>query len=612
VTSVDELLLQAKSALQEGRREAGAKLLDEAASVFASQEVNDKAAILYERAALIYREVYLAYESFKAFENATLMLIRQPNSPELQKKIVDLNTQAGKTAEETTDYKRAADFYFRASDFVVDDEAKTQLTMKAADALESLADTREEEEDLESAVSLLKKVGRLYYTCGDGELGGRINDRAAKVAQRWAQKAKREGDLLSAGNALAEAAQIMQTEGESPEAARLMMEAGELYETVSLFEKAGNIYDAAQESYQMLRQTSGRRTAITKAAEAYLKMEGKPEVLSPLLIKAGNLFLEIGLDVKAKWAFKRGNELFGVLAEKAGQNEEIDSQMRHLRYQAMCLMKWGRTEEADALYTDVIEYYLGQAELDRDNKEAYGLALEAASDVLDEAQRPEEAKAHLERALEMYVKLAEEFASSEMLDESSRLYSKAADCAKKLGADEKSISYHEIASVKAEEAANSYMELDVKELATIWLRTAGAEALKTGKEELLDRAIGLLRDSADGFKAIDEMSDSFEDLFAVFEALFLHRADSREEIGKVLAEMDELARTTQEYKMQSLMTVINSLEKGNPTAALLALQEREEELLPLRERLLALVKQSKLVRAPEDIETTGRTHWLYK
>ena len=149
-------------------------------------------------------------------------------------------------------------------------------------------------------------------------------------------------------------------------------------------------------------------------------------------------------------------------------------------------------------------------------------------------------------------------------------------------------------------------------MATLWLRTAGTEALKTGKEELLDKAIGLLRDSANGFKAIDEMSDAFEDLFAVFEALFQHRSESRDEIGKVLVEMDELARTTQEYKMQSLMTVINSLEKGNPTAALLALQEREEELLPLRERLLALVKQSQLVRAPEDFEKTGRTHWLYK
>jgi tetratricopeptide (TPR) repeat protein len=612
VTSVDELLLQAKSALQEGRREAAAKLLDEAANVFASEEVNDKAAILYERAALIYREVYLAYESFKAFENATLMLIRQPNSPELQKKIVDLNTQAGKTAEETTDYKRAADFYFRAADFVRDDEEKQQLTMKAADALESLADIREEEDDLESAVSLLKKVGRLYYTCADLELGKRINDRAAKISQRWAKKAKSEGDLLSAGNALAEAAQIMQTEGESPEATRLMMEAGELYEAVGLFEKAGNIYDAAQESYQMLRQTTGRRTAISKAAEAYLKMEGKPEVLAPLLIKAGNLFLEIGLDVKAKWAFKRGNELFEVLARKAGDDEEIDSQMKYFRFQALCLMKWGRDEEANALYTDVIDYYLGQAELERDNKEAYGLALESASEVLEEAQRPKEAKTHLERALEMYVELAEDFAATDTIDESSRLYSKAADCAKKLGDDDRSISYREMASAMAEQAAKSYEEMDVKELATIWLRTAGVEALKTGKEDLVDKAIDLLKDSANGFKGINELSDAFEDLFAVFEALFLHRSENRDEIAKVLSEMDELARTTQDYKMHSLMTVINPLEKGNPTAALLALQEREEELLQLRRRLLALVKQSKIVRAPEDVETTGRTHWLYK
>jgi hypothetical protein len=154
--------------------------------------------------------------------------------------------------------------------------------------------------------------------------------------------------------------------------------------------------------------------------------------------------------------------------------------------------------------------------------------------------------------------------------------------------------------------------MDVKELATIWLRTAGREDLKTGKEELVEKEIELLRDSAKGFKEIEELSDSFEDLFSVFEAIFLHRPDNREEIGKVLAEMDELVRTTQSFKMNSLMTVIHSLEKGNPTAALLAIQEREEELLQLRDRLLTLVKQSKLVRAPEDVETTGRTHWLYK
>jgi len=54
------------------------------------------------------------------------------------------------------------------------------------------------------------------------------------------------------------------------------------------------------------------------------------------------------------------------------------------------------------------------------------------------------------------------------------------------------------------------------------------------------------------------------------------------------------------------------VEKGNPTAALLTLQEREEELLSLRKRLLALIRHSKQVRAPEDVEATGRTHWLYK
>ncbi|MFW9846263.1 MAG: hypothetical protein ACFFD6_05925 [Candidatus Thorarchaeota archaeon] len=612
MTSVDELLLQAKSALQEGRREAGAKLLDEAATEFASQGVNDKAAILYERAGLIYREVYLAYESFKAFENATLMLIRQPATPEIHRKIVELNANAGNTAEESTEYKKAADFFFRAADFEADEKKKAQLTLKAADALENLADIREEEGDLESAVSLLKKVGRLFYTCYEDELGKRINDRAARISQKWAQNSRKEGDLLSAGNALAEAAQVMQAEGESPEATRLMMEAGELYEAVGLYEKAGNIYDAAQESYQMLRQTSARKTAITKAAEAYMKMEGKPEVLAPLLVKAGNLFLENGLDVKAKWAFKRGSELFAILAEKAGKDEDIESEKRYLRFQAMCLKNWGRAEEAEAIYSDAVYYYLGQAEAQSNNKEAHAIALEAAAEVLLEAGKPEESQTHLKRALEMYIELGEEFASSEQLDESSRLYSKAAECAKRLGDEERNIEYHEVASERAESAAESYREMGVIELATIWMRTAGNEALKTGKSELVDRALELLNQSARGFRDIDEMSDAFEDFFTVFEVLFLNYPDNREEIFKILSEMDEISRTTQDFKMESMMNVLHPLDKGNPTAALLALQEREEELLPELERLRALVEQSKKVRKPEDLESTGRTHWLYK
>ncbi len=76
--------------------------------------------------------------------------------------------------------------------------------------------------------------------------------------------------------------------------------------------------------------------------------------------------------------------------------------------------------------------------------------------------------------------------------------------------------------------------------------------------------------------------------------------------------MEEIVRNTQDFKMESLLAVLLSLEKGNPTAAVLILQEREDELLPKRERLLTLVDQSKRVRAPNDVKGTGRTHWLYK
>ena len=100
-----------------------------------------------------------------------------------------------------------------------------------------------------------------------------------------------------------------------------MMEAGELYEAAELYEKAGNIYDAAQEAYKIQRLTSARNQAMSKAAEAYLKMEGAPEAVAPLLVKGGNMFLEIGRPMKAKWAFKRGNELFGELAEILNNTE---------------------------------------------------------------------------------------------------------------------------------------------------------------------------------------------------------------------------------------------------------------------------------------------------
>ena len=43
----------------------------------------------------------------------------------------------------------------------------TLRNIEAADALEILADAREEEENFEETISLLRKVGRLYYTAGD-------------------------------------------------------------------------------------------------------------------------------------------------------------------------------------------------------------------------------------------------------------------------------------------------------------------------------------------------------------------------------------------------------------------------------------------------------------
>jgi len=214
----------------------------------------------------------------------------------------------------------------------------------------------------------------------------------------------------------------VQTQGELPEATRLMMEAGDLYEAVGLFEKAGNIFDAAQEAFKFLRQTSARKNAMIKAAEAYLKMEGIPEVVAPLLVKSGNLFMEAGSDMKAKWAFKRGSELFEELAAKARENEEVDSEKSFLRYQAMCLLKWGRREEADSIYNEVVDYYLKQAEseVQGGHKEAQAVALEAAAEVLDEAGKAEEARQQSETALEIYIGLAKEYEASQQFDESSK------------------------------------------------------------------------------------------------------------------------------------------------------------------------------------------------
>jgi tetratricopeptide (TPR) repeat protein len=598
LTSDEDILKEARNALEEGNKEVGAKLFLAAAGRFAAKMEYEKAAKIYEEGALICRDLYEADECFKALDSATLMLIRLPQGPEVYKEIVRINKKAAKIAEEATEYKKAADYYLRAQDFAVDDEEKVELSIKTADSLEILADAREEEGNFAETVSLLRKVSRLYYTAGDDELGDRISDRTVKVARRWANISKGSGDYLSAGNALAEAAQIMETTGESPEATRTMMEAGEFYEAAKLFEKAGNIYDAAQEAYKLQRLTSARNQAISKAAEAYLKAQGAPEAVAPLLVKAGNMFKEISRPMKAKWAFLSANELFGELAKKAKIQNDIESEMKYLRFQAMCLLNWGQNDVASEIYVKVIAHYLNEAQKEEKagNKEQQAVTLEEAAEVLRESGRTTEAKGHLEKAVELYIQLADETSNSGDSESSSRLYTKAAECAIKLDDKERYDSFHWMASEKAENAAEYYQELGVPELATIWLRTAGLEALLTDSSEMIEKSIELLSKSADGFREANELREAFEDLFTVFETRFLHYADNKKPIKNTIKMMNEVAATTRDEIMVAIVALVRALNAGNHIGALLILQENEEDMLDKADRIRKLIGYSKKVR----------------
>jgi tetratricopeptide (TPR) repeat protein len=598
LTSDGDILKEARTALEEGNKEVGAKLLLAAANRIAEKGEYQQAAMLYEEVAMIFRDSYKATESFEAFENVTLMLIRLPQEPEVYKEIVRVNKVAGKIAEEAAEYQKAADYYFRAQDFAASDGERAELSIKAADALEILADNKEEEEDFAETLGLLRKVSRLYFTANDEELGERINVRAVRIAQRWAEKSKEEGDFLSAGNALAEAAQIMGMKGESPEAMRVMMEAGEYYEAAELFEKAGNIYDAAQEAYKLQRLTSARKQAMTKAAEAYLKARGAPESVAPLLIKAGNMFKEIGRTDRAKWAFLHANELFGELAEKAKAQNDVESEMKYLRFQAMCLWNWGKHGVAGENYVKVISHYLNEAKREEEagNKELQAVALEEAAEVLRESGKETVAAGHIEHAIELYIQLADEASTSNDPEGSSKLYSKAAECALKLDDKERHESLHRMASEKAESAAGYYQELGVPELATIWLRTAGNEALITGSSEMIERSVDLLSRSAEGFKEAKEYKESFEDLFTVFETRFIHYPDRMKPINAVIMSMDEVASTAHDEMMNSIVAFVRALNSGNHIGALFILQDNEEDLLDKASRMRKLIEQSKVVR----------------
>ena len=595
----DELLKKARIAIEEGKKEEGVGQLIQAADKFVSDTEFEKAAKVYEEAALLYKDLYDADECFKTFDKATLMLVRLPQDDDVYTELVRVNSVAAKIAEAATEYKKAADFYFRAKDFAMSDDVKQSLNIRAADALENIADAKEEEENFADAIGLLRKVSRLYYSADDDELGERINSRAIKIAQHWAKISKEKGDYLSAGNALAEAAQIMQASGESPDATRTMMEAGELYEAANLFEKAGNIYDAAQEAYKLQRLTSARNQALFKAAEAYMKMDGNPEAVAPLLVKSGNMFQELGRVMKTKWAFKRASEMFEELAKNAEKAHDVESEKKYLRFQAMCLRNWGHEERAEQIYNEVREYYLNQASTrsGEGDKELQALALEEAAEVFTESGQDDESKKLIEQAIDLYIELADASSVSDDHETSSKLYSKAADCAVKLGDIERNESFHWMASEKAEKAAELYKELGVPELATIWTRTAGTEALLTNSQKMAEKAIEQLTKSAEGFKEANEIIEAFEDLFSVFEARFLYYPTKRRSIKSTIKLMAELTMMKQDDSMSALLSIVRAINEGNHIGALLMLQENEEDLLAKVDRVQKLITQSKKERA---------------
>jgi hypothetical protein len=171
---------------------------------------------------------------------------------------------------------------------------------------------------------------------------------------------------------------------------------------------------------------------------------------------------------------------------------------------------------------------------------------------------------------------------------------------------------HKLASEKALEAVAFYEELGVSELTTIWYRAAGIEALKTNESEMIDKATELLWKSSESFEKINELEDAFEDLFTIFETLFEHHPESETEIDSVIRKMEEITMAANNDTIVSLMSVVRALVKHNPTRALLALQEREEDLLSKRERLRKLVELSEQTDSKEESSKKSYRHWIYK
>jgi tetratricopeptide (TPR) repeat protein len=291
--------------------------------------------------------------------------------------------------------------------------------------------------------------------------------------------------------------------------------------------------------------------------------------------------------------------MFEELAARASRDGDIESEKKYLRYQAMCLKNWGYNDQAKQIYTQVTEFYLNQSkdQSENDDKELQAVALEEAAEVLLESGEKEESTKCIEQAIDLYTKLADEKAETEDHEGASRLYSKAADCVARLGDKERAEAFHCKASEKAEKAAEYYKELGVPELSTIWIRTAGTEALLTNSSKMIERAIELLEKSADGFKTANELKESFEDLFGVFEARFMYYPDKRRPIKAVISSMNEIAKTLQDDVLNVLVSLVTALNEGNHIGALLILQANEEDLLSKEDRIRKMIAQSKKVRA---------------
>jgi len=591
MNSAKETVKAAREAIRNGKAIHAAELLEEAANQLVSTGQAQWAKNLYIEASTIYCEEGKKEACFNLLEKATLAFIRQDSDPEIHEAIVALNENGGMIAEQLEEYKKASDFYFRSKDFAADDRTKERLTIRAADALENLADIHEDNNEFDEAVEILKKVGRLYYTVDDEELGRRIHERAIRLASQWEAISEDKGDYLAAGNALAEAAQIMQSEDETAEAIPLMMKAGKKYEKAELFEKAGNIYDAAQEAYGFERLSSGQNKAATMAAEAYTKMTGAPNVVAPLLVRAGGLFQKAGRVMKARWAYKRASKLFDELADAAALEDDDETANKYRRYRAMCLREWGQEERANEIYAKVIDFYIKRAQMEEEKarKESRATSLEEAAKVMREANQEEEAQKTLSQALAIYVELAETASEAGQPGDASEYFSKAAECSSRLESEKEASSFHEKASKRAREAAKIYGELGVSELSAIWNRTAGREAVRSGNPDTIEEGIQLLQMSSTAFNDIGERADAFEDLFSVFEGLFIHFPEREGDIENTVQALEEIARAENKDEMTALIPVLKALKEKNFTTALMAFQEKEDDLIDKSERIRRLL-----------------------